>query len=153
MHDAVTEHVAVPPEAVWALVAEIRNTGRLSPETFEAEWLDGATGPAVGVRFRGHVRRGGRGPVYWSVCRITACEPGREFGFDVLVGGRPINSWHYAFAPDDGGTAVTESFRLAATTANRIYWTLLGRWRGPYNRENMRTTLHRPRALAEETSS
>jgi hypothetical protein len=27
---------------IWTLVADVRNTGRFSPETFEAEWLDGA---------------------------------------------------------------------------------------------------------------
>jgi hypothetical protein len=32
----------------------VTKIGRYSPETFEAEWLDGATGPAVGARFRGH---------------------------------------------------------------------------------------------------
>ena len=47
----------------------------------EAEWLDGATGPALGARFRGHVRRNEIGPVYWTTCRVTACEPGREFAF------------------------------------------------------------------------
>lgn len=152
MHDAVTEHVRASPEAVWALVSDITNTGRLSPETFEAEWLDGATGPEVGVRFRGHVRRNGRGPVYWTVCRITACEPGREFGFDVEAGGRTINSWHYAFAPVDDGTAVTESFHLAESPATKLYWALAGPWRGRYNRENMRATLGRLKELAEESA-
>jgi hypothetical protein len=80
---------------IWELVADVRNTGRFSPETFEAEWLDGATGPAVGARFRGHVRRNEIGPVYWTTCRVTACEPGREFGFDVMMGDDPVNHWHY----------------------------------------------------------
>jgi hypothetical protein len=97
MQDAVTEHVDAPPAAVWELVADVTRTHRYSEETFEAEWLDGATGPAVGVRFRGHVKRNGRGPTYWTVCRITACEPGAEFGFEVLAGRRPVNTWHYRF--------------------------------------------------------
>ena len=57
---------------------------------------------------------------------MTACEPGREFGFDVVLGGRTVNSWHYAFEPADGGTHVTESFRLAPTAALRLYWLLAG---------------------------
>src|SRR3546814_7140824 len=57
MHDSVTVHMAAAPDTVWGLVSDITNTGRFSPETFEAEWLDGATGLAVGVRFRGHVKR------------------------------------------------------------------------------------------------
>ena len=46
-----------PAQRVWELVSDVRNTGRFSPETFDAEWLDGATEPAVGARFRGHVKR------------------------------------------------------------------------------------------------
>jgi len=69
-----------PAQRVWELVSDVRNTGRFSPETFDAEWLDGATEPAVGARFRGHVKRNEIGPVYWTTCRVTACEPGREFG-------------------------------------------------------------------------
>jgi polyketide cyclase/dehydrase/lipid transport protein len=114
MQDAVTEHVDAPPTAVWGLVADVTQTHRYSEETFEAEWLDGATEPAVGVRFRGHVKRNGRGPTYWTVCRITACEPGEEFGFEVLAGNRPVNTWHYRFDAAGGGTDVTESFRLPA---------------------------------------
>ena len=33
--------------AIWTLVADVRNTGRFSPETFDAEWLDGVTGPRL----------------------------------------------------------------------------------------------------------
>ncbi|OOK74162.1 polyketide cyclase / dehydrase and lipid transport family protein [Mycobacterium kansasii] len=36
--------MAAPAQKIWDLIADIRNTGRFSPETFEAEWLDGATG-------------------------------------------------------------------------------------------------------------
>jgi hypothetical protein len=52
--------MAASPEHVWSLVSDVTNIGRFSPETFEAEWLDGKTGPAEGVRFRGHVRRNGK---------------------------------------------------------------------------------------------
>ncbi|MDF2979189.1 MAG: cyclase [Actinomycetospora sp.] len=149
MQDAVTEHVRAAPETVWALVADVTQTYRYSEETFEAEWLDGATGPAVGALFRGHVKRNGRGPTYWSTCRVTACEPGREFGFEVLVGGRPIIHWRYRFVPAGDGTDVTESFRLAPTTPNRIYWAVLGRARGRTNRRNMRATLRNIATIAE----
>ncbi|HLH29443.1 MAG TPA: SRPBCC family protein, partial [Acidimicrobiales bacterium] len=63
MKGSITVHMDAPVEKVWELVSDVTRIGEFSPETFEAEWLDGATGPAVGVRFRGHVRRNGRGPV------------------------------------------------------------------------------------------
>jgi hypothetical protein len=50
--------------------------GRFSPETFEAQWLDGAVGPAVGTKFRGHVKRHEKGPIYWTACTVTECDPG-----------------------------------------------------------------------------
>ena len=142
--------MAASPEKVWALVSDITNTGRFSPETFEAEWLDGASGPAVGARFRGHVRRNGWGPVYWTNCRIVACQPGREFTFVVEgPGGKAVNTWAYRFEAAGDGTDVTESFELTPTAALRLYWALLGWARGRTNVNGMRTTLERIRAVAE----
>jgi hypothetical protein len=43
--------------------------------TFEAEWLAGPSGPGAGARFRGHVRRNGRGPVYWTICTVIVSDP------------------------------------------------------------------------------
>lgn len=150
MHDSVTVHVSAPPDEVWALVSDITNTGKFSPETFEAEWLDGATAPAVGVRFRGHVRRNGRGPTYWTVCKITASEPGSAFAFDVVgPGERAVNSWRYDFEPSGDGTDVTESFRLADNPLTKVYWAIAGRWRGRTNRNGMQETLERIKAVAE----
>jgi hypothetical protein len=99
MQGSATVSMSAPADKIWNLIADVRNTGRFSPEVFESEWLDGATGPALGARFRGHVRRNEIGPVYWTTCRVTACEPGREFGFDVLVGDGPQ---HLALPADPG---------------------------------------------------
>ena len=46
MRGSVTVHMDAPPEKVWALVSDVTKIGQFSPETFEAEWLDGASGPA-----------------------------------------------------------------------------------------------------------
>ena len=62
MHGAVTVNMAATPDEVWKLVSDVTQIGRYSPETFEAEWIDGATGPEVGAKFRGHVKRNGIGP-------------------------------------------------------------------------------------------
>jgi hypothetical protein len=149
MHDSVTVHMNASPEAVWALVSDVTRTGEFSPETFEAEWLDGATGPALGARFRGHVNRNNKGLKYWTLCQVTSCEPGRTFGFEVLTGGKALNTWTYVLAPAGEGTDVTESFRLTPTLPIRIYWLLLGWARGKTNREGMRTTLTRIKAVVE----
>ena len=137
-----------PPIDVWTLVADVRNTGRFSPETFDAEWLDGATGPAVGARFRGHVKRNEIGPTYWTTCRVTACEPGRTFGFEVLVGNRAVNNWRYEFSPNGDGTDVTESFSIPVPAFLRPT-SFLGYLRKRRNMRDMRTTLERIKDVVE----
>lgn len=150
MQGSATVRMNAPAQRIWELIADIRNTGRFSPETFEAEWLDGATGPGLGARFRGHVRRNGIGPVYWTTCRVTACEPGREFGFVVLAGNRPVNHWHYRLIPTADGTEVTESFRLADSPLTTVYYWLFGGFlRQRNNIRDMRQTLQRIKEVAE----
>jgi uncharacterized protein YndB with AHSA1/START domain len=155
MQGSVTVHMNASPEKVWDLVSDVTKIGRYSPETREAEWIEGSTGPAVGARFRGHVKRNGRGPMYWTKCTVTACEPGREFAFGVGVGNgkTPVNVWTYRIEPAGDGADVTESFQLADRLGLRIYWALLGWARGKTNREDMRTTLERMKAEVEAPSS
>jgi uncharacterized protein YndB with AHSA1/START domain len=149
MHESVTVHMAAPPDRIWELVSDVTKIGRYSPETFEAEWLEGATGPAVGAKFRGHVKRNGIGPIYWTTCTVLECVPGREFGFGVGPGDKPLSFWRYRLEPSGDGTDVTESFDLAPTALLRFYWAVLGWARGRTNRNDMRTTLERVKAEVE----
>jgi hypothetical protein len=149
MRDEVTVHMSAPVDAVWELVSDITRIGEFSPETFEAKWTRGATGPEVGAFFKGHVKRNGVGPVYWTLCKVEECEPGQVFGFTVYAGERPINTWTYRLAATTDGCDVTESFQLASNPVLKIYWALLGWARGRTNREGMRTTLERIRTVVE----
>ena len=160
----MTVHFAAPPAEVWDLVSDVTRIGEFSPETFEARWLDGASEPQAGAsepqagasepqagaRFRGHVRRNGRGPVYWTTCTVTASEPGREFAFAVNGPGEVVvNTWRYQLTPDGDGTDVTESFELPGSPLNRLYWRLAGRARMRTNLNGMRVTLEKMKAIAE----
>src|SRR5438105_7799336 len=149
MRDSVTVHMAAPPDRIWDLVSDVTKIGRYSPETFEAEWLEGATGPLVGARFRGHVKRNGRGPTYWTTCTVIASEPGREFAFGVGGSDKPLSVWRYRLEPQGDGTDVTESFELRPVLPFRHYWSVLGWDRGRTNRAGMRTTLERINAEVE----
>jgi hypothetical protein len=151
MKGSATVQVDASPQRVWTLVSDVTNTGRFSPETFEAEWLGGATRPAMGVRFRGHVRRNGKNwLVYWTQCTITKCEPGREFAFEVKgPRGRPSVIWSYHFEPVGDGTNVTERFELGESLAMRFYAAIAGKSRTQTNISNMRATLERIKAVAE----
>jgi uncharacterized protein YndB with AHSA1/START domain len=151
MQGSVTVHFAAPPAEVWDLVSDVTRIGEFSPETFEAQWLDGATGPRAGARFRGHVRRNGRGPVYWTTCTVIASEPGREFAFAVNGPGEVIvNTWRYRLDPREDGTDVTESFELPGTLPMRLYWSVAGRARLRTNLTGMRVTLEKMKAIVED---
>ncbi len=149
----MTVHINASPDEVWALVSDVTKIGRYSPETFEAEWLDGATGPAVGARFRGHVKRNGKGPIYWTSCTVTASEPGKEFAFGVGKPGKPMNIWRYQLDAAGDGTDATESFTLTPNIGLRLYWALFGWSRGKTNRNGMRQTLERIKAEVESSPS
>ena len=149
MQASVTVPMAAQADEIWNIVADVRNTGKFSPEVMEAEWLDGATEPVLGARFRGHVKRNEIGPVYWTVCRVTACDPGKEFGFEVLVGDKPVNNWHYLFTPTEAGTDVTESFRMTDSLLTKIFGMFGGQLRTRRNRRDMRKTLERIKAVVE----
>ena len=113
--------------------------------------MDGASGPAVGTRFRGHVRRNGRfWLVYWTHCTITKCDPGNDFAFEVKgPTGKSTNTWSYHFEPSGDGTIVTESFELGESLGLRLYAMIAGKSRTQTNIHNMRATLNRIKAVAE----
>ena len=150
MRAEVSLTIDAPPEKVWDLISDVTKMGNYSPEVIEAKWIDGATGPAVGARYKGHVRRNEAWPVYWTTCKVTECEPGQVFEFVVVMSDRPINTWRYEFrATDDGGTEVTESFDLGDGLFTKLWRPLGGFLRERRNKRDMLRTLERVRAVAE----
>ncbi len=145
----VTLSMRAAPSEVWELVSDVTRIGEFSPETFEAEWIRGATGPEVGAQFKGHVRRNGVGPTYWTLCTVTACEPERRFEWSVGIDAVTATHWGYRLQPDGEGTRVTEYYRLEPHLALRLYWLVLGPLRSRTNQRGMRTTLERMRAVVE----
>jgi uncharacterized protein YndB with AHSA1/START domain len=150
MGGEVSVWMDAPPEKVWALVSDVARIGEFSPETFEAQWTGGSSGPEVGATFRGHVKRNGVGPTYWAPCRVTSCVSNERFEFVVGSDSVAVNNWGYRLEAQDGGTLVTEYFRLEPSLYLRVYWTLLGRLRGRTNEAGMRTTLERMKAVLED---
>ncbi|MBV8162516.1 MAG: SRPBCC family protein [Acidimicrobiia bacterium] len=149
MHGEVTVRMNAPVERVWDLVSDVTRIGEFSPETFEAEWIKGSTGPAAGAWFRGHVKRNQKGPTYWTQCQVSKSEQNRAFEFTVMLGARPVNTWGYRLEAANGGTDVTEYFQLSQDLGTRIYWALLGRLRGKTNENGMRATLEGMKAVVE----
>ncbi len=102
---SVTAVIAASPETLYDMVADVTTMHRYSPENTGATWLDGATSPTVGARFKGTNRLG---RARWSTKpTITAAERGVRFAFKVPGASGP--DWTYTFEPAPGGTRVTES--------------------------------------------
>ena len=101
--DEVTTDIAAPPERVYALVTDLSNMGRWSPECHRCEWVGGASGPVVGAEFKGWNKRG---LMRWSTVStvVTADEP-LEFAWEV---DKSRMKWGYRFEPSGDGTPVTE---------------------------------------------
>lgn len=149
-HLEVSLHVDATPQQVWELVSDVTRIGEFSPETFEARWTHGSTGPEVGASFKGHVKRNGVGPTYWSPCQVTKCVPGEVFEFAVGTDSTTVTTWGYELEPDGRGTRVTEYFTMSPALPFRLYWLVMGPLRGRTNERGMRTTLERMKAVLEQ---
>jgi len=120
-HDEVTLDIDASPEMVYGLVSDITRMSEWSPECIRCSWAKGATGPAVGARFKAK-NKGGRGPAWYNTPKVTAAEPGREFAFNRSGPGIGSYTWRFVMGPTATGTRVTESFerRAAAGTGHEL---------------------------------
>jgi uncharacterized protein YndB with AHSA1/START domain len=109
----VTVVVDRSPEEVWALITDLDVVGRISPERFEASWLDGATGPAIGARY--HSRNTfPDGFTSEVLCRIVAATAPSSFAWEVLDvhdpdGRLPLCRWEYEIQPAGAENAGSSS--------------------------------------------
>ena len=76
-HDEVTIDIDASPQTVYGLISDITRMGEWSPECVRCSWAKGATGPAIGARFKAK-NKGGRGPAWYNTPKVTAAEPGRD---------------------------------------------------------------------------
>ena len=142
-------HINAPPDQVFPLIAEVTRMGEWSPECRRCKWLDGATGPAVSARFRGHNKRGW---LRWGMtCVVTELQPGRVFAFETRPpGGRVQSLWRFQLEPIDGGTRVVESFQILWYIRMVMWFTVGGRAaRQAELEKGIHHTLERIKATAE----
>lgn len=111
--DSVSVDIAAPPEQLYGMVADMTRMPEWSPEQVRLEWIEGATGPAVGARFLGYNCTGPGNRIRWKrKGTVLTAEPGREFAFATEEGGVEGVVWCYRFEPVAGGTRVTESYTV-----------------------------------------
>lgn len=149
----VEREVRAPADLLWALVSDVTRMGEWSPETRGCRWLGGATGPALGARFRG--RNSYRGRWWVTTCTVVGCEPGSSFAFEVTAGPLPVAHWAYSFEPAAGGCRVTETFTDLRARAFAVLGNVfLGvADRAAHNRSTMEETLHRLAEAAESATA
>jgi len=146
---SVTREIDAPADRVWAMVSDVTRMGEWSPESAGGVWIGGATGPAVGAKFRGSNRNGKK---QWkTVATIVEAEPGRLFSFRVGAAGLKVADWRYAFEPTAAGCRVTESWTdRRGWIAQKLGKPVSGvADRAAHNRQTMEQTLERLKAAAE----
>lgn len=103
--------IDAPPERVWTLVSDIELMPRLSNELQSVEWLDGASEPAVGARFRGTSRHPALGE--WStISYVVEHDPGQVFAWAVEDVEQPTATWRFTLRPEQTGTRLSQWARM-----------------------------------------
>lgn len=146
--------IAADPHVVWSMVTDLPSMGALSPENIGGRWVDGATGPALGAKFRGVNRNGDR--QWWTRVRITVYEPERRFTFDVRSPfGVRVSRWGYEVTPTEDGCLLTEHwYRVGSWFVRRFLGPrVTGRADRPgFNTESIEHTLAAVKSRAEAHS-
>ena len=133
--------------------SDLPRMGEWSTENTGGTWQKGATGAAVGARFKGTNQNGKK---TWSTtATVTTCQPGRGLAFDVSVGPIAVSQWQYVIEPlGPNPSRVTES-----TNDRRARWLLRLTAkasgvadRPAANRASMEHTLERLEATATGTA-
>jgi uncharacterized protein YndB with AHSA1/START domain len=117
--------VDAPPTAVWEVVGDPRRTGEWSHECGQVAFVDGATTPQVGTRFRGRNRVGRSA---WSrTCEIVGLDDGHEISWRTIP--TPLHNdstiWTITVDSDGaGGTRITQRYEVVKLSAlmDHLIW-------------------------------
>ncbi len=110
----VTERLACTPEQAWRLVTDIELPARADGELQRAEWLDGATGVAVGARFRGHNANDAMGEWHTDP-EVVEVEDGRRWVWRIGSADDPVTQWGFEVHSDGAGGAVVRQWAKVGT--------------------------------------
>ena len=137
------------PETVFTIITDLPAMDRLSPENNGGEWIDGATGPHVGAKFKGNNSRAGD---KWStVAKVKTFDPPHSFTFDVSWHLLPIARWDYRIDVAPGGCRITETWTDRRNSLMRRQGDRDGFVRAEFTKDSIRQTLERLKEICEKS--
>jgi uncharacterized protein YndB with AHSA1/START domain len=150
---SVSLEIDAPAERVWAMVADVTQMGKWSPENDGATWLRGAKGPQPGAMFRGTNHNGKK--KWKSVGKIVDAEPGRLLSFRIKAMGLKVSEWRYAFETTATGCLVAETWiDQRGPIVKALGKSVTGvKDRTAHNRVTMEQTLEHLKSVAETTTA
>jgi len=146
---SVTQEISAPAELVWSLVSDLPRMGEWSPENLGGEWVKGATGVAVGARFKGRNKNGSKA---WSTSvKVNEVQAPKKLSFALMALGKNWCDWEYEITPTATGCTVTHNWvDHRSKFANYLGKLVSGvSDRAEHNRRNMEATLKNLKAAAE----
>lgn len=154
--DSVSRLIQATPEALYGIISDVTRTPELSPEVVRCTWVKGATGPAVGARFKA-INKAGRGPSWPNTPVVVTADLGREFAFARTEPFAGTVEWRYQFEPESSGTRVTESYTVTKSLTI-VGWFIIGTLYGCKDRRSdlrvgMEQTLERLAKLTENSAA
>jgi hypothetical protein len=154
--DTVERYIEATPDALYDLIADVTRTPERTPDIVRCEWIDGATGPAVGARFTS-TNRQGRGPDWSNKPIVTVADPGREFSFTRTERFAGTLLWRHRFVPEGTGTRMTVSYEVTEPISI-IGWFIIDTLYGMKDRRgelraSMAASLERVAELLEPAAS
>jgi hypothetical protein len=114
--DSAERYIEASPEVLYAILSDVTRTPERTPDVVKCEWIDGATGPAVGARFKS-LNTVGHGPKWNNKSTVTVADPGKEFSFarKEFMGG--VLEWRHQLVAEGSGTRVIESYEVTKPLA------------------------------------
>ncbi|QKT08224.1 SRPBCC family protein [Gordonia sp. X0973] len=108
----VEAKIGAAPERVWRSVADISLPVDQPGELYGAQWIDGASEPAVGAQFVGRNRSDFVGE-WETLCTVVDVEPGRRWVWSVAAPeADPWAQWGFEVDPSRDGSVVRQFVRM-----------------------------------------
>jgi hypothetical protein len=154
--DTVERYIEAAPDVLYDVIADVTRTPERTPDIVKCEWLDGATGPAVGARFKA-TNSAGRGPNWSNKPVVTVADRGKEFSFTRTEKGGGTILWRHRFVAEGSGTRVIESYEVLKPL-NAFGWFIIDTLSGLKDRRtdlrnSMASSLDRLAELTEDRAA